>query len=136
MKDHHSEFVAPKSMQQMTQKGHQIEEDSFSIIDREIDEIHGGHSHNKQQWQVVRRAIHTTGDFEFSDLYRFSENAVDTGIKALINGCPIVSDVTMIKSGISPVRTKIHGNATHCFISDADVIENAKLPVIHELYGG
>ncbi len=29
-------------MQQMTQQGRQIEEGSFDIIDREIEQIHGG----------------------------------------------------------------------------------------------
>ncbi|WP_413110275.1 precorrin-8X methylmutase [Thaumasiovibrio sp. DFM-14] len=114
------------NMQQITKQGHQIETDSFSIIDHEIEAYHGGHQFDAQQWPVVRRAIHTTGDFEFAKLYRFSEGAIDAGVTALQQGCAIISDVTMITSGISPRRTEIFGNQTYCFISDPEVIEHAK----------
>ena len=113
-------------MQQMTRDGQVIENSSFLIIDREINEFHGGHQFDEKQWPVVRRAIHTTGDFEFADLFRFSDDAVDKGIEALKNGCPIISDVTMITSGISAQRLSVHGNKTYCFISDQEVIETAK----------
>jgi len=113
-------------MKQMTRDGQAIEKGSFSIIDQEIEAFHGGHQFDAQQWPVVRRAIHTTGDFEFAKLFCFSENAVNKGIEALKKGCPIISDVTMIASGISGQRTSVYGNKTHCFISDEDVITTAK----------
>ena len=113
-------------MQQMTRDGQVIENGSFSIIDREIEAFHGGHQFDQKQWQVVRRAIHTTGDFEFAKLFRFSEGAVDKGIAALKKGCPIISDVTMIQSGISAQRLSVYGNKTYCFISDSEVIAKAK----------
>jgi precorrin-8X/cobalt-precorrin-8 methylmutase len=112
-------------MQQMTRQGQAIEGGSFAIIDREMAQYHGGHSFDECQWPVVRRAIHTTGDFEFAELFRFSDGAVEAGIAALKNGCPIISDVTMITSGISAPRLAVHGNQAHCFISDADVIATA-----------
>ena len=113
-------------MQQMTRDGQRIENSSFSIIDHEINEFHGGHSFDEKQWQVVRRAIHTTADFEFAKLFRFSEGAVAKGIAALQQGCPIISDVTMITSGLSAQRLSVYGNKTHCFISDDGVIARAK----------
>lgn len=113
-------------MKQMTLDGQKIENGSFAIIDHEINALHGGHSFDEKQWQVVRRAIHTTGDFEFAKLFRFSECAVDKGIEALKNHCPIISDVTMITSGISAQRLSVYGNKTYCFISDSDVIAKAK----------
>lgn len=113
-------------MKQMTRQGRQIEEGSFSIIDREIVEFHGGHDFSESEWQAVRRAIHTTGDFEFSNLFKFSQDAVDSGINALKAGCPIISDVTMITSGLSAQRLSVYGNKTYCFISDEDVIKTAK----------
>lgn len=114
-----------KSMQQLTRQGRQIEESSFDIIDREIEQIHGGHSFTPAQWAVVRRAIHTTGDFEFADLFRFSEQATSSGIAALKAGAPIITDVTMITSGLSQQRLSVYGNQAHCFISDTKVIEIA-----------
>lgn len=115
-----------EKMKQMTRDGQAIENGSFSIIDQEIEQFHGGHQFTDQQWQVVRRAIHTTGDFEFASLFRFSEGAVTKGIEALKKGCPIISDVTMITSGLSAQRLSVYGNKTHCFISDEDVIATAK----------
>ncbi|MGF1760360.1 precorrin-8X methylmutase [Photobacterium sagamiensis] len=115
-----------KEMQQMTQQGRQIEEGSFDIIDREIEQIHGGHSLTPAQWAVVRRAIHTTGDFEFAELFRFSDDATTAGIEALKAGAPIITDVTMITSGLSQQRLSVYGNRAHCFISDPEVIEIAK----------
>ncbi|WP_413283516.1 precorrin-8X methylmutase [Vibrio sp. MA40-2] len=113
-------------MQQMTRQGKAIENGSFSIIDHEIHQYHGGHSFDQQQWQVVRRAIHTTGDFDFANLFRFSQGAVQQGIDALKNGCAIISDVTMITSGLSAQRLSVYNNQAHCFISDDEVITKAK----------
>lgn len=114
------------TMKQMTQQGQVIENDSFSIIDQEVHQFHGGHQFNEKQWPVVRRAIHTTGDFEFTQLFRFSDGAVEAGIEALKAGCPIISDVTMITSGLSAQRLSVYKNDTHCFISDEEVITIAK----------
>ncbi|CAM3595082.1 precorrin-8X methylmutase [Parendozoicomonas haliclonae] len=113
-------------MKQMTTQGRQIEESSFTIIDQEVrDQIGGEHGYNAGEWDVVRRAIHTTGDFEFAKLFQFSEDAIASGIKALRNGCPIVSDVSMIVSGLSKARMGVFGNTAHCFVSDPEVIAQA-----------
>ena len=114
-------------MKQMTTMGRQIEESSFDIIDREVsDQIGGEHGYTEGQWDVVRRAIHTTGDFEFARLFKFSDDAIASGIEALRKGCPIVSDVSMIVSGLSKARMSAFGNQAHCFVSDDDVIAQAK----------
>lgn len=112
-------------MQQITAQGRNIEENSFAIIDTEMAHLYGGHQYNKDQWPVVRRAIHTTGDFEFSQLFKFSDNAMESGLSAIRHHCPIITDVTMITSGLSPRRLAQHGNQAHCFISDETVIANA-----------
>lgn len=74
----------------------------------------------------MRRVIHATADFEFKELMRFHPDAVRTGIEALRRGCPIVVDVKMITAGLNEDRLKAYGCATHCFISDVDVIAAAK----------
>lgn len=109
-------------MRQMTAMGRNIEDGSFAIIDREA----GPHEFGPSQWQIVRRVIHATADFEFKDLMRFHPNAVRAGIDALQRGCPIVVDVKMIIAGLNEDRLKAYGCATHCFISDDDVIAAAK----------
>ncbi len=113
-------------MKQMTKQGRQIEEGSFGIIDHEIERDHGGHNFTDAQWAVVRRAIHTSGDFEFAKLFKFSEHATQAGITAIRNGCNIITDVTMITAGLSDRRLEPFGCSKQCFISDADVIAAAK----------
>jgi precorrin-8X/cobalt-precorrin-8 methylmutase len=109
-------------MRQMTAKGRSIEDDSFAIIDREA----GEHRFVLEQWQVVRRVIHATADFEFKELMRFHPDAVGSGIEALRRGCPIVVDVKMISAGLNEDRLGAYGCSTQCFISDDDVIATAK----------
>ena len=115
-----------QQMKQMTTKGRDIESNSFSIIDSEVTN-HADVTHlTDAQWSVVRRAIHTSGDFEYGELFNFSEDAMASGIAAIKAGCPIITDVTMITAGLSAQRMSVFGNQAHCFISDDDVISRAK----------
>lgn len=109
-------------MRQMTERGRAIENNSFAIVDKEA----GEHGFSDAQWQVVRRVIHATADFEFKELMDFSDGAVETGIAALRGGCPILVDVNMIASGLSAERLATYGCKVHGFISDEDVIKQAK----------
>ncbi|RTR33659.1 precorrin-8X methylmutase [Shewanella atlantica] len=112
-------------MKQITTKGRDIEASSFSIIDAEIADNYGGHEFTSAQWSVVRRAIHTSGDFEFAKLFHFSDDAIDSALQAIRSGCAIVADVSMITSGLSQRRMEQFGNRAHCFISDEDVVSRA-----------
>ena len=109
-------------MRQMTAKGRSIEDGSFAIIDEEA----GAHGFAPHEWQVVRRVIHATADFEFKELMRFHADAIRGGIAALRGGGPIIVDVKMISAGLNEDRLKSYGCSTHCFISDEDVITTAK----------
>ncbi|NEQ84702.1 MAG: cobalt-precorrin-8X methylmutase, partial [Moorea sp. SIO2I5] len=57
---------------------HPIMAQSFAIIDQQI----GEHQFNQAEYGIVRRVIHSTADFEFTQLLRFSENAIASGISA------------------------------------------------------
>lgn len=109
-------------MRQMTALGRSIEDGSFAIIDQEI----GEHGFEARAWQVVRRVIHATADFEFGTLMRVHERAIDEGIRALKAGCPVLVDVKMIQVGLNEQRLASYGCKVHCFISDEDVIAEAK----------
>ncbi|VAW94314.1 Cobalt-precorrin-8 methylmutase [hydrothermal vent metagenome] len=108
--------------EQLTQAGQKIEHDSFSIVDQEV----GAHSYQDEQWQVVRRMIHATADFEFNGLVKFHSDAITAGINAINNGANIVADVEMICVGLSKPRLNYFNVNTHHFISDEDVITQAK----------
>jgi precorrin-8X/cobalt-precorrin-8 methylmutase len=109
-------------MRQMTALGRSIEEESFAIIDAEI----GEHGLSEARWQVARRAIHATADFELAALMRFGNDELARGVAALRAGCPIVVDVRMIEVGLNQQRLAAYGCRTHCFISDDDVIARAR----------
>lgn len=109
-------------MRQMTARGRDIEDGSFAIVDAEA----GVHEFGPKDWQVVRRVIHASADFEFKQLMKLSPDAVESGIRALRRGCPIIVDVNMIAAGLSADRLAAYGCRVHGFISDADVIARAK----------
>jgi len=109
-------------MRQMTDLGRSIENGSFEIIDREA----GSHSFRPGEWEVVRRVIHATADFEFKELMHFHPDAIRAGIEALKRGCPILVDVKMITAGLNQDRLDAYGCKVYSFISDPDVIEEAK----------
>jgi len=108
--------------EQLTQAGKKIEHDSFAIVDNEV----GSHHYSEAQWQIVRRMIHATADFEFNGLSKFHKDAVAAGIAAISKGAAIIADVEMICVGLSKPRLNHFGVSTHHFIADEDVIEQAK----------
>jgi precorrin-8X/cobalt-precorrin-8 methylmutase len=109
-------------MRQMTALGRSIEDGSFAIIDKEAAPF----NFPSREWQVVRRVIHATADFEFKELTLLHPDAVDAGIRALRGGCNVVVDVKMIIAGLNEDRLAAYGCTITSYISDADVIETAK----------
>lgn len=109
--------------EQLTQAGQKIEHDSFAIVDNEAGD-HGTYS--DAEWQIVRRMIHATADFEFNGLAEFHPQCVSAGLNAIMNGAAIVADVEMICVGLSKPRLGHFGVVPHHFISDEDVISKAK----------
>lgn len=109
--------------EQLTTAGQLIEHDSFAIIDAEVER----HAYSELQWPLVRRMIHATADFEFNGLAEFHPQAVEAGLAAVLGGgTQIVADVEMINVGLSAPRLKHFGLSPHQFISDPDVIAQAK----------
>ena len=99
-----------------------IEKRSFEIIT----ELLGDKVLEPQNELVIKRAIHTTADFDYADNLVFSENAVAKGLEALRCGCDIVTDTTMAMSGINKTILGKLGGQVHCYIADSDVAQQAK----------
>ena len=99
-----------------------IEKRSFEIIT----DILGDTKLNPENELVIKRVIHTTADFEYVQNLVFSDHAVRNGVEALRNGCDIVTDTQMAKSGINKTILGKLGGQVHCFMSDADVAAEAK----------
>lgn len=109
-------------LRQMTALGRAIEDDSFAIVDREA----WPHDHGPEAWELVRRLIHATADFEYKHLTAFRNQALSSGAAAIRRGAPIVVDVKMIQIGLNAARLAHFGCNTHCFIDDEAVIAEAR----------
>jgi precorrin-8X/cobalt-precorrin-8 methylmutase len=107
--------------------GPEIETKSMEIIDREAP----AHRFTAEEWQIVRRMIHTTGDFGIMGAVRFSPDAIAAGIKAL-HGCrSLIVDSNMIRSGISLPRLRAvcefyRKESLICHIADEDIERTAR----------
>ena len=99
-----------------------IEKRSFEIIT----ELLGDTKLDPENELVIKRVIHTSADFDYVQNLVFSEHAVQKGIAALKNGCDIVTDTQMARSGINKTILSKLGGEVHCFMSDPDVAEEAK----------
>jgi precorrin-8X/cobalt-precorrin-8 methylmutase len=106
----------------LVEAGRKIERESFRIIDEEM----GRHSFPQDQWLIVRRVIHTTGDFDYAQRIRFSPDAVSCGVAALRNRACIYADTRMIRAGLSPWRLAWHGNEVVCPAESAQSQELAE----------
>ena len=76
--------------------GPEIEQRSFEIIDAEA----GAHGFPRDQWEIVRRMIHTAGDLSLAQQVRFTPDAVASGVSALRAGAPLFVDSNMIRAGL------------------------------------
>ena len=101
-----------------------IAEGSFAIIQQELAEA--GYIFEPNTSAVVERIIHSTADFEFADITRFSPGAIEAGVAALQSGCAVVTDVNMIQVGVSSTRLAHFGGAAHCFVADPQARQRAE----------
>lgn len=104
-----------------------IETKSFEIIQGIIDEIRPEYKFkNKLEEKIIKRAIHTTADFEYLDILKISESAVDKIVSALKENATIYTDTNMALSGINKRRLDALGCKYKCFVSDEKVAKLAK----------
>lgn len=108
--------------------GQQIEESSFAAIDAEAKTD----CYTSEQWQVVRRLIHTSADFTMGELIRFSPDAIERGCQALHDGKAIYADSNMIRSGLSVARLQqvspgYSRERILCHVADEDVANEARI---------
>lgn len=106
----------------ITVQPQEIESNSFDMITEEL----GEHPFTEEQYPVVQRVIHASADFELGRSMVFHPDAIQAGIKAIQEGQPVVADVQMVQVGISKPRIEKFGGNVRVYISDADVMEEAK----------
>ena len=89
---------------------HVTDAENLAIIDREID----AHVFAPAEYEIVRRVIYATADFEYKSLIRFSERALQAGAAALAARSTIVVDVPMVQVGITPNIQNTFANPVYC----------------------
>lgn len=100
----------------------EIEKRSFEIITAELGDV----QLDPKQAPIIKRAIHTSADFDYLENLCFSENVVDKLQDAIRNGACIVTDTQMAKAGINKAKLATYGGEVFCFMSDEDVASIAK----------
>lgn len=99
-----------------------IEKRSFEIISQEI----GERQLDPLEEPIIKRAIHTSADFDYLENLVFSPGAVEKGMEAVLKGATIVTDTRMAWSGINKKAVEKFGGRVVCFMADEDVREAAK----------
>ena len=104
-----------------------IESKSFEIIQGIIDDIRPDYKFkNEIEEKIIKRAIHTTADFEYLDILKISEEAVEKLVNGLKNKATIYTDTNMALSGINKRKLEALGCEYKCFVSDEEVAKLAK----------
>lgn len=99
-----------------------IEAESFRIIEREL----GPTDFTPDEFAVVRRCIHATGDFSFAENMRFHPQAISAGLGAIRAGKNILVDVNMAASGISSGLLAGFGGRVICRVAEPETAAMAK----------
>ena len=95
---------------------HPIEAESFRIIAAGRD----WSAFPPDQLTVLQRLVHTSGDFDaVNDIY-FSPGAVDSGIRALLRCKRVLTDVTMVQTGLKRALLEELGIDTWCGVHDRE----------------
>ena len=100
----------------------EIEAESFRIIDAEA----GVHGWSAQEWPIVRRAVHTSADFDYVRDLIIAPTAIARGMAALRRGRTIVTDTRMAMAGISAARLEPFALTVRCLVDDPLVAKSAK----------
>jgi precorrin-8X/cobalt-precorrin-8 methylmutase len=109
---------------------HPIEAESFRIIEAGRD--WSGMPEGPRR--VAQRLVHTSGDFNVVDELFFSAGAVEIGVRALLRCRRVVTDVTMVASGLKrallqqldiDVWCGVHDRETHMLSENAGITRSA-----------
>lgn len=114
--DFHTDFKP------LTVQPQEIEGKSFEMITNEL----GDHPFTEEQYAVVQRVIHASADFELGRSLVFHPDAIQAGIQTIRSGKIVVADVQMVQVGISKARIEQFGGDVRVYISDPDVMKEAK----------
>jgi len=74
---------------------------AMEIAETSMDRVHEIVSQEEPADRLRAKAVHATGDPEFQHLLRFEGDPVVAGARAVLDEAPVVTDITMVKSGVT-----------------------------------
>lgn len=81
----------------------------------------------EEEQLIVKRLIHTTGDFDYVNIVEFQNDPIKSAMEALEEGnCKIYCDTNMIVNGLNKSGLKRFGAEAYCLVADPDVAKEAK----------
>ncbi len=105
----------------------EIEAESFRIIESEFTKQTGRliTEYSREEFAIIRRVIHATGDFTFAANLRFHPQAIASGIAAIRAGKNVLTDVNMVAAGISSRLLHPFGGTIICRVGNTEVAAQA-----------
>ena len=99
-----------------------IEEKSFQIIQFVIDQDHPGYEfHEDMEEAIIKRAIHTTGDFDYLYTMKFINHVNERIVDVIQNKGTIIVDSSISLNGINKRVLDQMGVSYRCLINDEDI---------------
>ena len=95
---------------------HPIEVESFQLIEANYD----WSAYSSGVKAILQRLVHTSGDFGIVEDVFLSPTAIQQGVKALLDGAIIVTDVTMAQSGLKRSLLSSLELTTSCLVHDPE----------------
>jgi len=109
-----------------------IQQESFRLITEKLTRVDLSFADRS----VVVRCIHTTADFEYENLYQALGDPLPHWHDYLVGGGTIVTDVTMVQSGVSKEFIRRFGIQVHCCLNEPDAIALAEAEGITRAQAG
>ncbi|MBR8535133.1 precorrin-3B C(17)-methyltransferase [Carboxylicivirga sediminis] len=113
-----NKFITPRGYyskyEQEGAPGPLIMQESFRTIAGQLADLDISH---EEKW-VMMHCIHTTADFEIKQLLRVKNDAVARMNEYLLKGGTIITDVTMVQSGIRKKACERYGITVKCYLHD------------------
>mgnify|MGYP000846254456 FL=1 len=95
---------------------HPIEAESFQLVEANYD----WSAYSSGVKAILQRLVHTSGDFGIVNDVFFSTTAIQQGVQALLDGAIIVTDVTMVQSGLKRGLLSSLELTTSCLVHDPE----------------
>jgi precorrin-8X/cobalt-precorrin-8 methylmutase len=94
-----------------------VEAKRISELSQEI--VRGIVGDESPEGRLKQRVVMATGDPDFKDLMRFTNNPINAGVEAIRRGVPIYTDIMMVQAGISR-EVATFGSEVVCWLAQSE----------------